>query len=632
MSKAKLTFKPRPKVAETSAASAASTEKNAHEIYGDSSVIDLGNSDGIVIDNQSIVYGSSNLLINASFKFASGKIYGIVARNGLGKSALLNRLNKAKISVSKLLVEQDQELENQDLYVYDAVIGSNVELTNMRKELAELESMGDAIDDNEALLNRYNELQERVAEYDKEDSNVMKILIGMGFTEEHLTKKVSELSGGWRKRVVLASAIYRRPDFLMLDEPTNHLDLEAVLWLETYLKKVYKTQGKRRKTLIVISHNAEFMQSLTETIFNNNPSKNIYQVIVTIEKSKLYYYNMSYNDYVDMQLMRSNQGECKGEYKDVKVVFDKAVLKQDITPRELRAADLNRESFTINFDLFMSDNRIDKEYTPQIHAQFIKLYNNNIPKIPVFPFINPSVPRSIEVDDRRVLNVIRMGFEYVKDKPVLEKICLEVNLGDVYCVCGKNGAGKSTFLKLVADEANAAGPKTVGEMSGLINVTEGTRVGYYSQYSGEQIPPNMSALEYIREINTKYSGSLRSVTDVYELMSFFAIPANVVGIPSKLLSGGQKSRVVLAGLCVMRPHLVILDEPTNHLDVDSIMALKNAIRDSLTNVAFMIITHDPQLMTDIERVKLIEIKDRKLYDYDGTMQDYKEEVLHRLGL
>jgi len=284
MSKAKFVFKPKT-------TQPVIEEKNAHELYGDSTVIDLRNSDGIVIGGQTIKYGSSNLLINADFKFASGKIYGIVARNGLGKSALLNRLNKARIGVSKMLVEQDQELENQDMNAYDAVISQNIELLNIRRRLAEL----DAIEHDDDLAMEYAELQEKYTVYDKDEAEVKKILAGMGFTDEHLSKKVSELSGGWRKRVVLAAAVYLRPDFLMLDEPTNHLDLEAVLWLETYLNKIYKNQGRRKKTLIVVSHNAEFMESLTSATENN-------QVIVTIEKSKLYYYNMSYFDFLKRQV------------------------------------------------------------------------------------------------------------------------------------------------------------------------------------------------------------------------------------------------------------------------------------------------------------------------------------------
>lgn len=612
-------------------------ERNAHELYEDTDVINLPSSNGIVIRGQTIKYGSSNLLIDADFRFAAGKIYGIVARNGLGKSALLHRLNKARIGVSKMLVEQDQELENQDLPVFDAVINQNVELLRIKKRLAELKS-NPALDDDDTLSEEYAELSNQIMEYGKDESEVFRILSGMGFTDDHLMMKVSQLSGGWRKRVVLAAAVYRRPDFLMLDEPTNHLDLEAVLWLENYLKKIYKSNSRRPKTLLVVSHNVEFMQSLTDTMVNEN-NEPIEQVIVTIEKSKLFYYNMSYLDFVEAREKRIDHGVSEGEYPDVKVLIENALKDKPIGMRDFKAADMNSDTFRVAYDIFRSSARIGETYTPQLHSQFMKIYNSSVPERLEFPLANPSVPRTISSANRRVLNVVDLCFSYTPDKPVLNMVNLRVNLGDVYCVCGRNGSGKSTFLKLVADEVEAAGPKTEGDISGLIAIPDDTRVGYYSQYSSEQIPGDMTALEYLHGINKKHDGMLRSSKDVYELLHFFGFPANAVAIPSKLLSGGQKSRVILAGLCVMQPHLIILDEPTNHLDIESIMALATTIRENLTNVAILIITHDPELINQLNetddrsrKVKIVVMDNNRLHDYHGTINQYKQEILKGLGI
>jgi len=163
-------------------------------------------------------------------------------------------------------------------------------------------------------------------------------------------------------------------------------------------------------------------------------------------------------------------------------------------------------------------------------------------------------------------------------------------------------------------------------MKGTMNISDSIRVGYYSQHVADQLEPTMSALNYINLIAKKSPGYFKDRTAIYELLTFFGIPSTVIDEPSSLLSGGQKARVVLAGLCVMRPHLIILDEPTNHLDSDSIRALAETVG-GVPNTTFMIITHDPQLVNMIDDVKLMVLQDGELDEYDGTIDDYKEELL-----
>jgi ATP-binding cassette subfamily F protein 3 len=139
----------------------------------------------------------------------------------------------------------------------------------------------------------------------------------------------------------------------------------------------------------------------------------------------------------------------------------------------------------------------------------------------------------------------------------------------------------------------------------------------------------MSALDYIWSVRDKQSSSFNDNTKIYELLTHFGIPSKVVRESSSALSGGQKARVVLAGLCTQRPHLLILDEPTNHLDIDSIQALANSINEN-EECAFMIITHDPQLINELERAQIMVLRDGKLEDYDGDMDDYKTELLEEM--
>lgn len=621
-------FKNKPQSVVESKAVAAVSSQTAHEKFTDDNVLDLGNANGIVIKEMTIPYGSSNLLVKAEVKFPAGSIYGIVARNGLGKSALLHRLDMVKISVPKLLVKQEQELENQDLTPFDAVKNSHVELVTLEKRFAKLSAKLDKNENDDVVLDEYERVQDRLdeLEVDKQDSIIKKILHGLGFTNEHLQMNVSQLSGGWRKRVVIAAAIYCKPDFLMLDEPTNHLDLEAVLWLERYLLEHYGPRWnssihgtKRARTLIVISHNAEFMQTLCQTM-------------VTIEKAKLHYYpNTTYEEFLDKHRARMTSPLVVKDEKKTNAVYLKLKTLYDLylndpskcTPKHFKAAGVSEYNFKITFDILEA--RRSGEYDDQKHREFLKEYNNNTPAPVIFPLLDPGVPHGLG-GSQEILEITDLSFSYTGKKPLFN-ISLTVELGVVICVCGANGTGKSTFLKLIADRTNAR----VGTMTGTIEVHDGIRIGYYSQHVADQLEPTMSALDYIALVGKNSPGYFKNRTDIYELLTFFGIPNTVVTEPSSSLSGGQKARVVLAGLCVLKPHLIILDEPTNHLDSDSIQALADTINKS-TNMTFMIITHDPQLvnMIDDDKLSILVLQDGELGKYDGTMDEYKEELLSEM--
>jgi len=410
----RLLTKPKP------VSKAAASSQTAHEKFADDSAVDLGTSNGIVIKGMTIPYGSSNLLINAEVKFTAGSIYGIVARNGLGKSALLHRLDVVKIGVPKLLVKQEQELENQELSPFEAVKSSHTELVALEKRLAE------TTDDDE-----YNYIQNRLDELglDKQESTINVILHGLGFTEEHLNKSVRQLSGGWRKRVVIAAAIYRKPDFLMLDEPTNHLDLEAVLWLEHYLlthynspnsRNVSTSTSKKVRTLIVVSHNAEFMQTLCQTM-------------VTIEKAKLYYYpKTSYEEFLQIHRTRMTAPLVTTDKSKLKVLYDKFMNEPaKCLPKDYRSAGVNENDFRITFDILEAHG--SGEYNDAKHKEFVKVYNNNTPKPVEFPLLDPRFPTGLD-NSREILDVIDFSFSYPGSKPLFN-INLTVKLGDVICIC-----------------------------------------------------------------------------------------------------------------------------------------------------------------------------------------------------
>lgn len=580
---------------------------SAHSNYTDDNVKNENTSIGYTENHVNINYGTSHLLTDATINFVAGRIYGIVAKNGLGKSALLHRLNRMKIDATKLLISQEQELENQDLKPYDALVEYHTELREAVKRSKQIEELGDEIDDE--LNDEYIKLQDTLIdlEADKQDSNIRKILHGLGFTKEHMNKPIKELSGGWRKRVVLAAAVYRQPEFLMLDEPTNHLDLETVVWLSNYLLKVYTTRrNKRPRTLIVVSHNADFMQTLCKTI-------------VTIDRQKLHYYDMDYRSYLTEHMSRMTVKQVNADYDSMLALHNLINAKTD------RPKDYTRLSIDLNHYKMTVDLMKQQEFSRAWYEEFKRMYNGSVQKQVEFPLLEPIYSRAQRTVGGRIVTVRTLMFGYPGKENLFDMVDLDVNVGDVMCFCGANGSGKSTLLRLIADSVKPDGPGVLKQNTGFIEIAEYTKIGYYSQHVAEQLPPDMTAFEYIKSIRTM-GDNFDTVTKIYELLTHFGISDQVVKVPTSQLSGGQKSRVLLAGLCVQRPNLLILDEPTNHLDVESIQALVETINKN-TALTFLIITHDSQLINQLDRAEIKVLSDKKLTDYEYSIIEYKEDLL-----
>lgn len=490
----------------------------------------------ISIDNFNLSINGNNLLINSELRITEGKKYGIVGRNGIGKSVLLKTISNREPPFDNLkVVKSNMSM----LYLSQDIIESDdppIEvLLNTDTERKELMDKLDQSDDETDI--DYNEIMERLEAIDaySAESKAAKILAGLGFGHEEMyNKRTSDFSGGWRMRISLAKALFIQPELLMLDEPSNHLDLHAVIWLEKYLYDY-------PNTLILVSHDESLLDSITdETLYFAN--------------HQLIRYKGNYSKFVkilDYQIRAVENAKRKGKKIDPKIPDigkPPRAPRFNFPPPTYKA----RESATIKF------NNVSCGYT-----------NDN------------------------VLTGLDFGI-YSTDRIVL---------------VGKNGAGKSTLMKLINNEIKPA--------SGEIDRDHLFKVACFHQDYLDQLDPNQTPLDYIRLLAPPEE------RNYYKYLGRFGIDGDLARQKIRTLSGGQKNRLVFAGLTVVQPHLLLLDEPTNNLDIFALKALAEGIQKY--EGAVICITHN-QRLTELCGDRIWVLQDNNVDIFDGNYEQYKRSL------
>ncbi|MET3527391.1 ABC-F family ATP-binding cassette domain-containing protein [Phenylobacterium koreense] len=502
---------------------------------------------------------------HASVSVPVGAKVGLVGRNGVGKSTLfkliLDKLHAGdgEIGYPKQarIGSVDQEHPATPVPLIDTVLAADEERASLLHELetAAPERMGDI----------YGRLAEIGA--DRAPSRAAEILSGLGFSNADLTRPMAEFSGGWRMRVALAAALFAEPDLLLLDEPTNYLDLEGALWLESRLKKY-------PHTAVVISHDREIL---------NNSCDHILHLI----DGKLTLYVGGYNQF-------ERQRE------------EKARL-QEATKAKVEAQRAHLQSFVDRF-------RAKASKATQAQSRLKMLAK--LPPVSAVaiehtaPFILPSPERPLAPPLVRLEGV---STGYGDGPPILKNLNLRLDLDDRIGLLGVNGAGKSTFAKLVAD----ALPAQVGDLKRSARL----KVGWFHQHQIEALDPDETPLDIIRrEMPEASEASRRSRLAQYGL-GHEKVETRIAN-----LSGGERARLLLNLVAASAPHLLILDEPTNHLDIDSRRALLDALNDY--EGAVILITHDRSLM-ELVADRLWLASDGTIAPFDGDMDDYARFVIER---
>jgi ATP-binding cassette subfamily F protein 3 len=490
---------------------------------------------------------------------------GLVGRNGVGKSTLfkliLGQLHAGDDEISwpksARIASVDQEHPATPVSLLDTVLAADEERERLTQSLdtADPEHLGEI----------YARLSEIGA--DRAPSRAAEILAGLGFSHADLSRPMSEFSGGWRMRVALAAALFAEPDLLLLDEPTNYLDLEGALWLEAKLKKY-------PNTAVVISHDREILNNSIDHILH-------------LHDGKLDLYPGNYDNFERQREERARLQESTR----AKVDAQRAHLQAFVDRFRAKASKAAQAQSRLK--------QIAK--LPPVSAVAMEH---------TAPFILPSPQKPLPPPLVR-LEGVSAGYE--PGKPILKHMNLRLDLEDRIGLLGVNGAGKSTFAKLIAG--------ALKEQSGELRRDRRLKVGWFHQHQIEAMDPTDTPLEIIRRAMPESSEAARRSKLAQWGFSFQKVDTTVAS-----LSGGERARLLLNLVAMEAPHLLILDEPTNHLDIDSRRALLDALNDY--EGAVILITHDRSLM-EMVADRLWFAADGTIVPFEGDMDDYAKLVIER---
>ena len=539
--------------------------------------------------NEIVVFaGKQELLFNATLRLTQGFKYGLIGRNGVGKSTLLRAMaerdGRVPIPQHFMIMHVEQEIKGDDTPVLQSVLEADKErewLLKVEQELLEKEDDGTG---NEPKVNGVGlmEVYERLEELGNEDAEARAavILAGLGFTGEDQSRPTKEFSGGWRMRIALAQSLFVQPDLLLLDEPTNHLDVHAVTWLEEFLKTW-------EKTVVIVSHDRCFLNNTTtNTIF--------------LHRKRLWYYGGSYETFLRVRAEQRTNQEAISQQQQRKVAHLKQFIQRfgqghkkmakQAQSRMKMLTKLQEEAVAVDYD------------DPYLQLEF--------------PAASTLPPPCI--------SVIEAGFGYTPDRILYENLDFGVDCDSRVAIVGPNGAGKSTFLKLLDGSLEPT--------NGFVRRHAKLQLARFTQHHIEMMDPDSDAVTHMRKLGAggiKEDGTSEvTVEEARKYLGRFGLHGDLALQPVKFLSGGQKSRLAFAELAWSSPHIMLLDEPTNHLDLETIEGLAMALNKFEGGV--VLVSHDDRLVSmvadELWVVKPGPSKEvpGKVTVFEGSFEEYRE--------
>lgn len=535
-------------------------------------------------------YGSRTLYSAASFQLNPGEKVGLVGPNGAGKTTLFRLIigsegvEQGQISVPKDLrvtyFRQDIE-DMRGKKVLAEVMSADERLNELGAKLKDLEqkleaSADGSLSDDEltALVEKYGAEQEKFEQAGGYllEARAREILDGLGIGTQDQERMTETFSGGWKMRIALAKVLVVDPDVLLMDEPTNHLDLESIVWLESWLQKF-------KGTILMTSHDRDFMNRIVSRI-------------VEVANGQISSYSGNYDFYETERKVRMEQ---------------------------LVAAKGRQEDMLAKEEAFIARFKARASHAAQVQSRVKKLEKIDRIELPTeeqaMSFEWPTPPRGGD----EVVRFEELG-KIWKAQDGVEKLVFQGASGlvrrmDRVAVVGVNGAGKSTLLKIVCGQTQPT--------SGICNVGPSIEVGYFSQNSMDVLNPNKTVEEEVHDrIPNATKGFVRN------LLGALRFSGDEVEKKVSVLSGGEKSRVVLATILAHPINFLVLDEPTNHLDIKSREVLLEAIKKFPGTV--MIVSHDRYFLREVT-TRVFELDQHHLNVYDGTYNYYlekKQELIH----
>ena len=516
----------------------------------------------ILLDQLSLRRGGRVLFQKASMQLHPGWKIGLTGVNGAGKSTLFSALLGGMESDHGSLSRSDvwtvahmaQEIKALDMKAIDFVLSGDEEYWDIQHQLDHPDQLNDT--ELAHLYGRFDEIHGYTA-----PSKASQLMAGLGFFEHQSQLNVSSFSGGWRMRLNLARTLMSRSDLLLLDEPTNHLDLDAILWLEDWLKAY---EG----TLVLISHDRDFLDAITDHILH-------------IENQELILYTGNYSTFERTRSERLAQQQQAYE----KQLETRAHLQKYIDRFKAQATKAKQAQSRIK-----QLERMQELSAAHVDTPF------------TFSFREPSKMSSPLLE----LEQADIGYG---DKLIVTNVHLQITPTSRIGLLGMNGAGKSTLIKsLVGDLPLLQGQRKASE---LLNI------GYFAQHQMDALDGNASPmLQLARIADPKISeASLRS------FLGSFGFSGERMDTPSESFSGGERARLALALIVWRRPNVLILDEPTNHLDLDMRHALTMALQDF--EGAVVLVSHERQLVASVCD-ELILVHAGQSRDFDGDLVEYAD--------
>ncbi len=528
----------------------------------------------ISVANLSVTFGSRDLFKEISFVMNAKDRIGLVGKNGVGKSTLLKILaghqppTKGAIMTGpgETIGYLPQEISNdstktimdETMTAFDEVLKMEQEIESINEQLATREDYES--DDYMEMINRLSDCHERVHTLGagKMESEVIKTLKGLGFSDADMLRPMTEFSGGWQMRVELAKLLLQKPSLLLLDEPTNHLDIESILWLE----QVFINYPG---ALLMVSHDRAFLDNVTNRT-------------IEIVFGKIYDYKANYTKFFELREERLEQQQ--NAYKNQQ--------------RYIAQQERFIERFKAKASKATQAKSAQKQLDKVERIEFDDLDNSSI------QFHFPKAPRSGDV----VLRAEQLNKSY-GTKEILKNLIFDITRGERVAFVGKNGMGKSTLVKMINGETDA---------QGILKIGHNVEIGYYAQIQEKTLNENRTVIQTIEDVAThEWTNQAR----VRGLLGAFLFGEEEIDKKVKVLSGGEKSRLALARMLLRPVNLLILDEPTNHLDIASKEVLKEALL--RYDGTLILVSHDRDFLQGLTN-KTFEFTNKRIVEHYGDIQ------------
>ncbi|WP_455282028.1 ABC-F family ATPase [Cupriavidus necator] len=527
--------------------------------------------------NITMQFGPKPLFENISVKFGEGNRYGLIGANGCGKSTFMKILGSdLEPSSGNVMLEpgirlgklrQDQ-FAYEDMRVLDVVMMGHTEMWAAAQERDAIYANLEATDED---YMKAAELEAKYAEYDgyTAESRAGELLLGVGIPTSQHQGTMSDVAPGWKLRVLLAQALFSNPDVLLLDEPTNNLDINTIRWLETVL-------NERNSTMIIISHDRHFLNSVCTHMAD-------------MDYGTLKVYPGNYDDYMEASMQaRERQVAANARAKERISELQDFVRRFSANKSKARQATSRAKQIE---KIKVEDIKPSSRQNPFIRFEFEKKLHN--------------------------LAVEAEGVTKTYDRKIIDNLTLSIQAGERVAIIGENGAGKTTLLRSLLNGAVQTGVQRGVEVDrGAIRWAENANVGYMPQDTYEEFPEARDVMDWM----SQWTQAGDDETSLRGTLGRLLFSADDIKKSVKVLSGGEKGRMIWGKLMLGRHNVLAMDEPTNHMDMESIESLQIALDKFPGTLIF--VSHDREFVSGLA-TRVIEVRtDGTLTDYLGTYDEY----------